>query len=80
MSLEESVTYMCFTPILYFGILALLEYKFIPTVLAKMRNGKYEILDDPCDEQVKKEKHSVSFEIAKAKNHCEYLYFTALIS
>ncbi|XP_011496889.1 PREDICTED: ATP-binding cassette sub-family A member 1-like [Ceratosolen solmsi marchali] len=69
MSLEESITYMCFTPILYFGILALLEYKFIPLMLAKMRNGKYEILDDPYDEQVKKEKHSVSFEITKARNH-----------
>lgn len=69
MSLEESITYLCFTPIIYFGILALLEYKFISMMLAKMRNGKYEILDDSCDEQVKKEKQSVAFEIAKARNH-----------
>ncbi|XP_014231053.1 ATP-binding cassette sub-family A member 3-like isoform X1 [Trichogramma pretiosum] len=67
MSLEESITYLCITPILYFGILAALEYKLVPLMLSRMRNGKYEALEDPCDEQVKKEKHAVAFEIAKAK-------------
>ncbi|XP_058807246.1 phospholipid-transporting ATPase ABCA1-like isoform X2 [Phymastichus coffea] len=70
-SLEESIIYLCISPILYFGILAMLEYKVIPLMLARIRNGKYNLLEDPCDEQVKKEKHSVAFEIAKAKSHCD---------
>ena len=75
MSLEESITYLCVSPIIYFGILALLEYKFIPMLLAKMRRSKYEILEDPCDEQVKKEKHNVAFEIAKTKTHRKFTIF-----
>ncbi|KAJ8686324.1 hypothetical protein QAD02_022118 [Eretmocerus hayati] len=68
MSLEEGLTYLCITPIIYFGILALLEYNLIPMLLAKIRNGKYEIVEDPHDEQVKREKHSVASEITKTKN------------
>lgn len=72
-SLEESLIYLCISPILYFAILAMLEYKVIPLMLARIRNGKYNVLEDPCDEQVKKEKHSVAFEIARVKSHCEFV-------
>lgn len=72
MSLEESITFLCITPIIYFGILALLEYKLIPMLLAKIRNGKYEAIEDPFDEQVKKEKHAIGSEILNAKNHRTY--------
>ncbi|XP_014205590.1 ATP-binding cassette sub-family A member 1-like [Copidosoma floridanum] len=67
MSLEESLIYMCFTPIVYFGILAVLEYQLIPFLLAKMRKGKYQLVEDLHDEQVKKEKHTVAYEIIKAR-------------
>ncbi|XP_008203603.1 phospholipid-transporting ATPase ABCA1 isoform X2 [Nasonia vitripennis] len=70
MSLEQCVTYLSVTPFLYFAILAVLEYKLIPLMFARMRRGKYEILEDPCDEQVKKEKHSVASEIVKANIRC----------
>lgn len=71
MSLEESLIYMSVTPIIYFGIIAVLEYKLISLLLAKMQKGKYQLIEDPYDEQVKREKHAVAYEITKSRNRCK---------
>jgi hypothetical protein len=71
-SLEESLIYMSITPILYVGILFLLEYKIIQKLITKMTKSipfEYKI-----DELVQKEKFSIAEKIFDL-NKCKYNIF-----
>ena len=57
-TIVESFAYMTLTPILYFGILFLLEFQVIQRLIAKL--WKSEVSLDTVDEQVMKEKLSIA--------------------
>ena len=62
-SLEESLVYSAVTPLLYFGILIILEYQLIQKLMNKMKS--YEIPEHIVDEQVEREKSFVAQKIAE---------------
>lgn len=65
MSFEESILYLSITPILYFGLLIVLEEKILLKLFSKIRGTKLRKGQDMMDEQVKKEKLTVALEINK---------------
>ncbi|KAL7306039.1 hypothetical protein TKK_0001504 [Trichogramma kaykai] len=60
-TLEESLVYLALTPLLYFAILAVLEYNVVGTLIKKYK--KLEPVIDPTDEQVQAEKNAISQKI-----------------
>lgn len=64
-NLEECITYLALTPILYFAILILMEEKYFSKLYMKMIGRKLKNGCDTMDEQVKKEKLAVALEINK---------------
>lgn len=71
-NLAESVLYMSLTPIFYFTILGLLEHKIIPLILMKIQRNQPKHKIDDMDDQVKKEKLSVAFELSKLKTQSKF--------
>ncbi|XP_014230700.1 ATP-binding cassette sub-family A member 1-like [Trichogramma pretiosum] len=67
-SMEASLISLCLTPILYVLILCMLEFKFIPTMIAEIRGGKPDKIDQSFEEQVKKTKHNIAQEISKIRS------------
>lgn len=70
-NLAESVLYMSLTPIFYFTILGLLEHRIIPYILMKIQRYEPKCVIDEMDDQVKKEKLSVAFELSKLKTESD---------
>ncbi|XP_058807248.1 phospholipid-transporting ATPase ABCA1-like isoform X2 [Phymastichus coffea] len=64
-TLEESVIYLCLTPVLYFGILALLETQYIENVAIRFRREMAQEVG--ADEQVQREKSAISRKIEELK-------------
>ncbi|XP_011644080.1 retinal-specific ATP-binding cassette transporter-like [Pogonomyrmex barbatus] len=65
MNFEESIVYLAVTPILYFGLLIMLEEKIFPKLFGKIVGSKLRKEQDIMDDQVKKEKLAVALEINK---------------
>lgn len=69
-SLEESLIYMCLTPILYIGILFVLDHQLIQKFRARMK--PQEVPYYTTDEQVKREKLNIAQKIS-TMNGCKLL-------
>ena len=67
-NLEESILYLCLTPLLYFAILGLMEHKIMLKWFTKKQQQKPIHNVEEIDDQVKSEKSSVAFEISNLKN------------
>ena len=66
-SLEACFLSLCLTPILYFGILYILEYNLMSKLIARIFGGKPIDNDQTFEEQVKKIKQIIGSEISKIK-------------
>ncbi|KAL7306042.1 hypothetical protein TKK_0001506 [Trichogramma kaykai] len=65
-NLEESLIYLCFNPIIYFGILFVLEYQLLPKNVPKIMKDENHI---DSDESITDEKRSVIKHVAVLE-HC----------
>lgn len=68
-TLEQSLIYLCVTPFLYFGILALLETQFVQKVRSKYMNQSLHEIN--ADEQVQREKSNI-YQKIQSLNGREY--------
>ncbi|XP_058807201.1 ATP-binding cassette sub-family A member 17-like [Phymastichus coffea] len=66
-SLNISFLALCISPVLYLGILLILEYRLLGRLFARIRGGIPDNSDDGFEEQVKKIKHEIAYEVCKAK-------------
>lgn len=69
--LEECLTFLCLTPFLYIGILAVIEYKFIQKLYARYFMKGSVSSNVEMDEQVREEKYTVGFEVNKLRAECK---------
>ncbi|XP_014205582.1 ATP-binding cassette sub-family A member 3-like isoform X2 [Copidosoma floridanum] len=66
-NLESSIVYLTCSPLIYFGLLVILEYQMVPKLIVRMR--KAVMPETEAEEQVKKEKLSISERIAAMGEH-----------
>ena len=66
-ALEIGLTSLILTSIIYVLILCMLDLKFVPTMIAEIRGGKPNKIDQSFEEQVKKIKHNIAVEISKIR-------------
>lgn len=64
-SLSMSFLALCLTPILYFGVLYILEYKVVEQFIAKRSAGIPDNTDATFEEQVKTVKREIAYEVSK---------------
>lgn len=74
MSFEESIVYLAITPILYFGLLIILEEKLLSKLIGKITGTKLRKEQDTMDDQVKKEKLAVMMEINKINSQSKTIF------
>lgn len=78
MNFEENILYLSITPILYFAILIMIEEKLFLKLFKRMTGQGLKKVQEVMDEQVKKEKLTVVFEInrinSQGNNTCEKVY------
>ncbi|XP_008205027.1 phospholipid-transporting ATPase ABCA1 [Nasonia vitripennis] len=67
-ALETSILCLCLTTILYFGLLCILEQKWIQRFIVKISGGKPDNIDETFEAQVKKTKHNIAFEVSKIRS------------
>lgn len=67
-ALETSILTLCLTPILYFGLLYILEHKLIHRLIVRIRSNKLHKSDEAFEEQVKSVKHDIAFEVSRIKS------------
>lgn len=78
-NLEESLLFLCMTPLFYFSILAILEHKIIPRFLSKYQNKNPDV-NQEMEELVKNEKISVASQINELKKQGKLDNFRKFIS
>lgn len=71
MNFEESIVYLAVTPILYFGLLIILEENLFGKLKARIIGTNLRKEQDKMDNQVKKEKLAVALEINKLNSQGE---------
>ncbi|XP_033219403.1 phospholipid-transporting ATPase ABCA1-like isoform X2 [Belonocnema kinseyi] len=69
-NLEESLLFLCLTPLFYFTILAILEHKIIPRFLSKYQNKNPDV-NQEMEELVKNEKISIASQISELKKQAD---------
>lgn len=74
MNFEECIVYLALTPILYFGLLIMLEEKVFVKLFMRIVGTKLRKEQETMDDQVKKEKLAVALEINKINSQSKIIF------